>query len=44
MQKVPFAVRLFKLVATDGSREWVVTNHLVAHPSRKMVIEAVQVR
>ena len=44
LQQVPFAVKLFKLVATDGSIEWVVTNHLSAHLSREMVIEAVQVR
>ena len=44
LQQVPFAVKLFKLVATDGSIEWVVTNHLAAHLSREMVIEAVQVR
>lgn len=44
LQKVPFAVKLFKLVATDGSIEWVVTNHLAAHLNREMVIDAVQVR
>ena len=44
LQEVPFAVRLFKLVATDGSIEWVVTNHLAAHLTREMVIDAVQVR
>ena len=41
---MPFAVRLFKLVATDRSIEWVVTNHLAAHLTREMVIDAVQVR
>ena len=44
LQQVPFAVRLFKLVATDGRIEWVVTNHLAAHLNREMVIDAVQVR
>ena len=44
LQEVPFAVRLFKLVATDGRIEWVVTNHLAAHLNREMVIDAVQVR
>ncbi|AMJ65285.1 IS701 family transposase [Hymenobacter sp. PAMC 26628] len=44
LQQVPFAVKLFKLVATDGSIAWVVTNHLAAHLSREMVIEAVQRR
>ena len=44
LQEVPFAVKLFKLVATNGDIEWVVTNHLVAHMTREMVIEAVQVR
>ena len=31
-------------VATNGDIEWVVTNHLVAHMTREMVIDAVQVR
>ena len=44
VQQVPFAVRLFKLVATDGSIEWVITNHLATHMNREMVIDAVQVR
>ena len=44
LQEVPFAVKLFKLVATDGSIEWVVTNQLDAHLTREMVIDAVQVR
>ncbi|RYY19050.1 MAG: transposase, partial [Cytophagaceae bacterium] len=45
VQQVPFALRLFKLVATDGSIEWgVITNHLAAHLNRELVIEAVQVR
>ena len=44
LQEVPFGVKLFKLVATNGSIEWVITNHLAAHLTREMVIEAVQVR
>lgn len=44
MQQVPFDVKLFKLVATDGSIEWVITNYLAAHLNREMVIDAVQVR
>ena len=44
LQEVLLAVRLFKLVATDGSIEWVITNHLAAHLTRGMVIDAVQVR
>lgn len=44
LQQVPFGVKLFKLVATDGSIEWVITNHLAAHLSWEMVIDAVKVR
>ena len=44
LKEVPFAVKLFKLVATNGDIEWVITNHLGAHLTREMVIEAVQVR
>lgn len=44
VQQVPFGVKLFKLVATDGSIEWVITNQLAAHLNREMVIDAVQVR
>lgn len=44
LQQVPFGVKLFKLVATDGSIEWVITNHLAAQVSREMVIDAVKVR
>ncbi|MBO3272266.1 IS701 family transposase [Hymenobacter defluvii] len=44
LQEVPFAVKLFKLVATNGDIEWVVTNHLAAHMTREMVLDAVQVR
>ena len=31
-------------MATDGDIEWVITNHLAAHLTCEMVIEAVQVR
>ena len=44
LKEVPFGVKLFKRVATNGDIEWVITNHLAAHLTRKMVIEAVQVR
>ena len=44
VQQVPFSLKLFKLVATDGSIEWVITNHLAAHLNREMVLDAVQVR
>lgn len=44
LKEVPFGVKLFKLVATNGDIEWVVTNHLAAHLTREMVIDAVQVR
>lgn len=44
LKEVPFPVKLFKLVATNGDIEWVITNHLAAHLNREMVIEAVQVR
>ena len=43
-QQVPFSVKHSKLVATDGSMEWGVTNHLATHLSREMVIETMQVR
>ena len=35
VQQVPFGVKRFKLVATGGSIEWVITNYLVAHFNRK---------
>ncbi len=44
LKEVPFGVKLFKLVATNGGIEWVITNHLATHLTREMVIEAVQVR
>lgn len=44
LKEVPFGVKLFKLVATNGNIEWVITNHLAAHLTREMVIDAVEVR
>ena len=44
LQKVPFDLRLFKLVTTDGSIEWVITNHSVTELTREQVIDAVKVR
>ena len=44
LKEVPFGVKLFKLVATNGDIEWVITNHLAAHMTREMVIDTVQVR
>ncbi|MGI4873486.1 MAG: transposase [Janthinobacterium lividum] len=44
LQEVPFGVKLFKLVTTNGSIELVITNHLAAHLTREIVIDAVEVR
>lgn len=44
VKEVPFGLKLFKLVATNGDIEWVITNHLAAHLTREMVIDAVEVR
>ena len=44
LQEVPFGVKLFKLVATNGDIEWFITNYLAAHLTREMVIDAVEVR
>ena len=44
LQEVPFGVKLFKLVATNGGIEWVTTSYLAAHLTREMVIDAVEVR
>jgi len=43
-QEVPFGMKLVKLVATNGDIEWFITNHLAAHLTREMVMEAVEVR
>lgn len=34
LKEVPFGVKRFKLVATNGDIEWVMTNHLDAHMMR----------
>jgi hypothetical protein len=44
LQKVPFAVRLFKLVAMNGDIEWAITNDLTSNCTRLRVIESLQVR
>ena len=44
LKEVPFGVKRFRRVATNGDIEWVITNHLAAHLTREMVIDAVQVR
>ena len=44
LKEVPLKVKFFKLVTTNGNIEWVITNHLDAHLTWEMVIEAVQVR
>ncbi len=38
LQKVPFPVKLFKIVAPDGSIDWVITNH----PDGSLSAEGVQ--
>ena len=43
LQKVPFGVKLFKLVTTDGSIEWLITDYLATHLNREMIIDEVQV-
>lgn len=37
LHKVPFAVRLFKLVASNGDMEWVVTNNFAFTLTQPMV-------
>ena len=44
LKEAPFRVGLFTRVATNGGIEWVVTNHLAAHLTRELVIEAVLAR
>lgn len=44
LQKVPFTVRLFKLVAANGDIEWAITNDLTSDCTRLRVIESLQVR
>jgi hypothetical protein len=44
IREVPFWLKLFKLVATNGDIEWVITNNLTEDFTRLRAIEAIQVR
>jgi len=44
IKEVPFWLRLFKLVDTNGNIEWVITNNLTEDLTRLRAIEAIQVR
>ncbi|MCA1626328.1 MAG: transposase [Acidobacteria bacterium] len=44
LKEVPFWLKLFKLVDTDGNIEWVITNNLAEDFTRLRSIEAMQVR
>lgn len=44
LKEVPFGLKLFKLVATNGDIEWVITNKLADDFTRLRAIEAMQVR
>ena len=44
LKEVPFWLRLFKLVATNGDVEWIITNDLAAEFTRFRAVEAIQVR
>ena len=44
LREVPFEVRRFQLVATNGNTAWAITNHLAAHLDREVVINAVNAR
>ena len=44
LKGVPFWLRLFKLVDTNGNIEWVITNDLAEDFTRLRAIEAIQVR
>lgn len=44
IKEVPFWLKLFKLVATNGDVEWVITNNLTEDFTRLRAIEAIQVR
>ena len=44
LQKVPFDVQLFKLVATNGDIEWVVTNDPASTLTRQVVQDVSDVR
>lgn len=44
LKEVPFWLKLFKLVDTNGNIEWVITNDLTEDFTRLRAIEAIQVR
>ena len=44
LSKIPFAVKLFKLVATNGDIDWVVTNNLDSAISTQVAQDANDVR
>ena len=44
IKEVPFWLKLFKLVDTNGNIEWVITNKLAEDFTRLRAIQAVQVR
>lgn len=44
LQKVPFEVQLFKLVATNGDIDWVITNDPASTLTRQVVQDATDVR
>jgi len=44
IKEVPFWLKLFKLVDTEGNIEWVITNKLADDFTRLRAIQAVQVR
>ena len=44
IKEIPFWLKLFKLVDTEGSIEWVITNKLAEDFTRLRAIQAVQVR
>lgn len=44
IREVPFWLRLFRLVATNGDIEWVITNNLGSECTRLRAVEALQVR
>jgi len=44
IREVPFWLKLFKLVDTNGNIEWVITNNLTEDFTRLRAIEAIQVR
>jgi hypothetical protein len=44
LQKVPFKVKLFKLVATNGDIDWVITNDLDSTHTAQVAQEANDVR